>query len=400
MKRWGIKMPEEISTPKSSLKNNIMIALLLFIMLGGIVSTGIFQQVLQSALQSEGLDKKVITDITRQFTVISTGLTIAAIFVALFIAMFLSRTITGPIKKLIDGASEVARGNLDAEIHIDTQDELGNLARDFNHMTASLKAKISELKETTAAKERIESELNIARQIQMGILPKIFPPFPHRREFDIHALIEPARMVGGDFYDFFFVDDENFCFVIGDVSGKGVPASLFMAITKTLHKVSASEGSTPDQIISRVNSELSVNNENSMFVTMFCGIMNTKTGEVLYTNAGHNPPVIVTKDGRVSFTKSTGDLVVGVFEDISYKMERVVMKTGDTFFLYTDGVTEAMNEMGEVFSEKRLEDVLSNKNGPSIKAIVEEVLGKIGEFSEGTVQSDDITMMALRYKGL
>jgi sigma-B regulation protein RsbU (phosphoserine phosphatase) len=273
------------------------------------------------------------------------------------------------------------------------------MAAGFAAMQTSLKAYIQKLTETTAAKERMESELNIAREIQMSILPKIFPPFPDHPEFDLFAFIEPAREVGGDFYDFFQIDPAHLCFVIADVSGKGVPASLFMAVTKTLVKATAREGITPADILTQVNQELASDNETSMFVTIFCGILNIDNGEVLYANAGHNPPLLVRKGGEVSCLENSGGLVMGAMEGVCYQGERLVLEPGESLFLYTDGVTEAMNAKEEMFSEERLQKELASLHQESIEALVKGVMGKITDFSEGFPQSDDITMMVLRYQG-
>ncbi len=385
---------------RSSIKNNIMIAFILVILLGGIALTGISQRVLHNSLMNENIDTAKIVQVTREFTVISTGLTLAAIIVSLFVAMVLSRPIIRPLKKLTEGAAEVAQGNLDTKIEVESDDELGDLARDFNYMTMNLTLKIEELRETTAAKERIESELNVARRIQMSLLNKIFPPFPNRREFELFALIEPAREVGGDFYDFFLLDDDRLCFIIGDVSDKGVPASLFMVVTKTLLKVAASrDGATPDKILTEVNSELSHSNENAMFATIFCGILNTRTGEVLYANGGHNPPVLVRKDGGAEYTEQTGDIVVGVIEGAAFKMQRLQLEPGETLFCYTDGVTEANNLKGEMFSEEKLQGILAKTDVNGVRKMVASVMEEVVFFSADAVQSDDIAILALNYKG-
>jgi sigma-B regulation protein RsbU (phosphoserine phosphatase) len=295
---------------------------------------------------------------------------------------------------------EMAQGNLDAPMPaVKSHDEVGILAESFSRMGESLKKYIRDLTETTAAKERLESELSIAHDIQMSILPKIFPAFPDRREFDIYALIEPAREVGGDLYDFFFIDDTHLCFVIADVSGKGVPSALLMAEAKTLIKVTARESVPPDQILYKVNNELCMNNDTGMFVTIFLGILDTTTGEVLYSNAGHNPPLTIGRDGRAEFLRVSPGLVAGVWENFEYVTGRLVLKEGETLFMYTDGVTEAMNPADELFSEERL---LHNLMAMSAKPLAEMIGGLTEEiifFAQGAPQSDDITMMALKFTG-
>ena len=317
-----------------------------------------------------------------------------------FVIVLISRSISRPLRAMAQATEEMARGNLDAPVPVvKSHDEVGILAESFSRMRESLKKYIRDLTETTAAKERIESELSIAHDIQMSLLPKTFPAFPGRKEFDIYAIIEPAREVGGDFYDFFFIDDMHLCFVIADVSGKGVPAALFMAEAKTLIKVTARESMSPDQILHRVNNELCVGNDTGMFVTIFLGILDTTTGEVFYSNAGHNPPLTIRGDGRAEFLGVSPGLVLGVREDFEYSTGSIVLKEGETLFMYTDGVTEAMNPDDELFSEERL---LCSLISLSAKPIG-EMLGRLAEeiifFAQGAPQSDDITMMALKFTG-
>jgi sigma-B regulation protein RsbU (phosphoserine phosphatase) len=321
-------------------------------------------------------------------------------FLLLGVIVFNARSITKPLRMLSRATRVISTGNLDAEFpQIKSRDEVGNLAESFVYMQNSLKRYIRDLTETTAAKERIESELKIAREIQMSIIPKIFPPFPDRPEFDIFAFIEPAKEVGGDLYDFFFIDDDHICFMIGDVSGKGVPASLFMAVTKTLFKANTSEGARPDEILTRLNNELARDNESCMFVTIFCGILNTKTGEVLYSSAGHNPPLVLCREKGVEYLGASGGVAVGAMEGLSFKTEKLVLHPGECLFMYTDGVTEAANLRDELFSEKRLLDDLSPLRDRPIKAIVSSLMEKIEDFSQGAPQADDITMMIIKYFG-
>jgi sigma-B regulation protein RsbU (phosphoserine phosphatase) len=294
----------------------------------------------------------------------------------------------------------IGAGNFDIELPpVKTGDEVGRLSEAFSFMRESLKEYIGELTEATASRERMESELKIAHDIQMGILPKKFPPYPERTEFDIYATIKPAREIGGDFYDFFFVDDEHLCFVIADVSGKGIPAALFMALTKTLLKAKATMGLATDKIISRVNEDLCIGNDMSMFVTVFCGILNVKTGEVQYTNGGHNPPLLIKGSGDVAYLEKSGELLVGAMEEAQYTARTITFGPGDSLFLYTDGVTEAMNERNELFSEERLQKELSECQDKNVDHMVSEVMQKIEGFTGSAPQSDDITMMMITYKG-
>ncbi len=322
-------------------------------------------------------------------------------FVFLFLVIvWIAGTITRPIRALSKATEDIGVGNLDAELPlIKSQDEVGRLSASFDSMKSSLKQYIEELKETTAAKERIESELKIAHDIQMGILHKIFPPFPDREEFDLFATIEPAKEVGGDLYDFFFLDDDHLCFAVGDVSGKGLPAALFMAVSKTLIMTKATKGLTSEAVLNRVNEDLSLDNPSMMFVTLFLGILNIHTGELEYCNGGHNPPYILRKNGDIEALEMTGGMALGVMEDFSYQSKKARMEPGDSIFLYTDGVTEATNREEELFSEERLERDLAELYQKPIHELVNAVMVRIKAFAEGMPQADDITMMVLRYFG-
>jgi len=275
----------------------------------------------------------------------------------------------------------------------------------------SIKRFIENLKAETEAREKIQAELRIASDIQMSMLPQVFP---QRKEFEIFAMMDPAKEVGGDFYDFFFVDDKHLCFVIGDVSGKGVPAALFMAISKTLIKSEAKRGLAPKEILASVNNILCPDNQSCLFVTVFCLILNIETGELHFANAGHNPPLILDrtecghcgdpregcdKSGCFNFIKIPGGVVVGVMENSKCPENVITLQPGDIIFLYTDGITEAMNPNHEQFSEKRLKELMINLKNKDIKEIVGNVRQEIHKFADGAPQSDDITMLALRYRG-
>ena len=294
-------------------------------------------------------------------------------------------------------AETIASGNL--EVPVELVSDKDTLGKALDKMAKDLKSYIATIEETTAAKERIESELRIARDIQMGTLPKIFPPFPDRSEFEIYATLEPAREVGGDLYDFFFIDDDHLCFAVGDVSGKGVPAALFMAISKTLVKMKATEGLTSDEVLTRINQDLSVDNPSLMFVTLFLGILNIRTGELVYSNAGHEPPYVIRNNGDIEPLELTGGVMLGVEEDFVYQSGRIVLKEGETLFLYTDGVTEAMDNDDQLFSDARVQKTLARLKQGEIKDILHGVRSEIETFTQGSPQSDDITMLALRFYG-
>ncbi len=252
-------------------------------------------------------------------------------------------------------------------------------------------------RETQRTKELIESELSVARDIQMSIVPKIFPAFPERSEFDIFAVIEPAKEVGGDLYDFFLLDDDHLCFTIGDVSGKGVPASLFMAVTKTLIKAKADIRLSPDQVLYQVNNELCKDNDSGMFVTMCLCILTISSGEVVYSNGGHNLPYVLKASGDVEAFPKLPGLALGAMENARYTCARITIDVKDRLILYTDGVTEAMNPKGELLKDDRLVDILQSFNGQTAKDAVCHILDETRRFADGATQSDDISILVLKY---
>jgi len=269
--------------------------------------------------------------------------------------------------------------------------------------TSELRTKQVALKEAyeiiKVQKERMEGELNVGRDIQMSMLPLIFPAFPHRSEFDVFALLEPAREVGGDFYDFYLLDEDQVCFVIGDVSGKGVPSALFMAVTKTLIKSKASECRSPARILEQVNREISTDNSSSMFVTLFLCILNLKTGELTFTNAGHNPPYLMLS-GKLKRLENRHGPIVGAVEDLVYKEDTIILKSGDMLLLYTDGVTEAMNVDQQLYSEARLIKVLKDQKPGDAKEVVGSILTSVQTYAGEADQADDITILCVNFFGV
>jgi len=245
----------------------------------------------------------------------------------------------------------------------------------------------------------IRHELDIASEIQQSILPSTFPPYPERRDFEIFAEMLPAREVGGDFYDFFLIDDNHLALVIGDVSGKGVPAALFMAVTRTLLKSTALAGRSPAQCLQRVNNLLCLENASEMFVTVFYGILDTRTGNLAYSNGGHNPPYVLRSDGRAELLAGTGDMVLGALEQSAYREKTATLGAGEAIFLYTDGVTEAMDAAGTLFSDQRLAALLGEVNAATPEQVIRGVVESVKRHSGETPQSDDITALAVRYRG-
>jgi serine phosphatase RsbU (regulator of sigma subunit) len=243
----------------------------------------------------------------------------------------------------------------------------------------------------------LHRELEVASQIQRAIVPSQFPPFPDRREFAIHARMEPAKAVGGDFFDFFLIDDHRLGFVIGDVSGKGVPSALFMAVCRTLIKATAHGGGSPDACVGQVNRVLASEGVASMYVTVFYGVLDTRTGHVAYCNAGHNPPYVLRSDGSVEPLAQTGGMVVGLFGDAPYEAGQIGLGPGDGLFMYTDGVTEATNPAGDEFAAARLAPCLARHGGLGLDDLIQQVGSEVAAFVGEAPQADDITMLALRY---
>ena len=245
----------------------------------------------------------------------------------------------------------------------------------------------------------LKQELDIATVIQTSMLPKTFPAFPDRKEFDIYAKMIPAKEVGGDLYDFFLIDRYKLGIVIGDVSGKGIAAALLMAVCKTLLKVTAGKGIPTDAVLTEVSKILFNESPSNMFVTVFYGILDTRNGSFEYSNGGHNPPYLFAADGNIKTIDDAGGLMLGVMEMTDYKSNIIILNPGDSIFFYTDGVTEAFNEEEEEFDNHRLSALLNKQVGPETEEIVNRVFSGLSEFTAGADQSDDITCMALKYIG-
>ena len=262
---------------------------------------------------------------------------------------------------------------------------------------------ISERKEMERALEeankRMSIELNFAREIQMGLVPLIFPAFPTRHEFSIFGKLIPAREVGGDFYDFYFLDEDHLCFVIGDVSGKGAAGALLMAVSKTLIKSRAMDDFQPSSILTHVNDELSRDNKTSMFVTIFLGVLNIRTGHIEYTNAGHNPPFIKRADGSLEKVDAFHGPVIGAMPNLTYKQDTGILKKDDLIVLYTDGITEAMNEEEELFTEEKYEKFLHQDDITTAQKLVDQTVIEVKRHEGEAEQADDITVLALQFNG-
>lgn len=313
-----------------------------------------------------------------------------------------------PILALTAGVRDIAGGNLDKKLSIHTGDEIEQLADSFNFMTDELKLYIENLERTTAEKEHIEAELSIAARIQAGILPN---EFPAHEKFDLFAMMHPAKEVGGDFYDFYFLDDHRFLITIADVSDKGVPAALFMVRAKTVLGSSVitvdKEGGSLAEAVALANDELSKNNEEEQFVTVFMAIIDLDEGRITYVNAGHNLPALIHPVGGEDTTGEVeafclpkdNDPMLAVMSGLRFSEKTRDLVPGDILFLYTDGVTEAMNQDMEIFSNEKMLSTVKSLSEKNVREIVEGVFGAVKEHEAGAAQHDDATMLCIRWKG-
>ncbi len=316
---------------------------------------------------------------------------------ALIIYIIIHRELR-PLKQLAVSTHEMAKGNFDVPLpRISRNDEIGNLRNSFAEMQTSLENYINKLQTTTAQKASMESELSIASHIQASMLPKTYPPYPERRDIEVFGTQTPAKAVGGDLYDF-YIRDEKLFICIGDVSGKGIPASLVMAVTRTLFRVVSGHEATPDRIVAQINETISLDNESNMFVTLFIGVLDLPTGRFRYCNAGHDAPLIVGTD--VQLLPCESNIPVGIVHNWKFVAQETIIKPQTTVFLYTDGLTEAENSHHELFTEQRIIEVArqsleDGEIGPN--ELIRRQSEAMRAFVGGAEQSDDVTMLAVEY---
>ena len=323
-------------------------------------------------------------------------MTIGGIVIFFFTSRSIRHAIK-PLRFLSDSAHEVAQGNFDTPLPtFKHQDEVAQLRNSFGTMQQSLKQYVEELRESTAAKASIESELNVAHSIQMSMLPKTFPPFPERNDIELYGSLKPAKAVGGDLYDF-FIRDEKLFFCIGDVSGKGVPASLVMAVSRTLFRNIAAHTAEPSHIVETMNKAICDSNDNNMFVTLFAGVLDLLTGHLRYCNAAHNAPYMISEKYAAAIPVNP-NLPVGVMPDWNFTEQETEMTSGSMLFLYTDGLTEAENVRHEQFGDQRVTDVVTAFEG-SPQELIETMTDAVHQFVGDTEQSDDLTMLAINFVG-
>ncbi len=326
--------------------------------------------------------------------------------VAIAIGVWLMRrTVTQPLNMLAKAATGFAKGEEGytkedvIRLPIRSRDEIGDLYREIQSMQNRIVDYTDHITQITAEKERIGTELRMATAIQASMLPNIFPAFPEREEFDLYASMNPAKEVGGDFYDFFMIDDDHLCLLIADVSDKGVPAALFMMSSKILINYRAQQGGTPGEILTAVNAQICKSNKSKMFVTVWLAILNVKTGRMICTNAGHEYPAIRGSDGVFRIFHDKHGLVVGGFAKSKYKDYELTLAPGDAVFVYTDGVPEANNAAGEFYGMERMEDALNRASKETPREILVNIKADVDQFVNGAKQFDDLTMLCIEYKG-
>lgn len=329
------------------------------------------------------------------------------IVICLLILAGINRILLVPVKSLSQAAALFVKDKEStkktqtaiSQLNIHTGDEIEELSEAIKTMEMEINDYIDHLTEVTAEKERMGAELNIATQIQASMLPCIFPAFPDRNEFDIYASMDPAKEVGGDFYDFFLIDEDHIALVMADVSGKGVPAALFMVIAKTLLKNTAQSGISPKEVLSQVNTQLCENNEAEMFVTVWLGIMQISTGHMVCANAGHEYPAIRRVGGQYELLHDKHGFVLAGMEGSRYREYEITLEKGDSLFVYTDGVPEATNAENELFGTDRMLEALNQNPDAASEEVIREVQKAMEVFVKQAPQFDDITMLSIIYKG-
>ena len=317
------------------------------------------------------------------------------IFGALFILIFylVRKLVVRNIHKINESLSAITDGNLDTVVDVRSHLEFDSLSNDINATVDTLKRYIKE------AEERIDAELAFAKAIQHSALPTVHPLYDNRKEFDIFASMHTAKEVGGDFYDFYFIDEDHLAFLIADVSGKGIPAAMFMMRSKTIIKSYAESGMSVEEVFTLANEKLCEGNDAGMFVTAWMGILNIRNGKVLFANAGHNHPLVKHSDGTFEYLKSRAGFVLAGMEGVRYRKNELVLEPGDAIYLYTDGVTEATDLNEELYGEDRLHSILEKYKDETMEVICSEIKKDVDLFAGEAPQFDDITMLALKFKG-
>lgn len=335
------------------------------------------------------------------------GILLTALAIGLVLAYLFAHYLTRPLNRLTDYAIGLPETDFAADrcndghalLPVERKDEIGRLARAFVFMENNLHENVRGLMQAISQRERIESELNVAHDIQMDLVPKMFPAFPERAEIDLFATVVPAKEIGGDLYNFYFLDEHHLCFTVGDVSGKGVPAALFMAITMALIRVASERESDPAQMLRRVNTDLSRDNPSCIFVTLVIGVLDVRTGHILFANGGHGPPLVLRQGGQVDTLHGISGPAAGVVDDVEFTLMETHLNVGDCLLLYTDGVNEAMDKDYQLYGNERLHQIFATCQQRTAAQVVAEIMADVRAHAAGVEQSDDITVLAVRFQG-
>ncbi len=415
MAKIGYGDNQAIESPKegnrSSVSKKIVLTTLTFALIAAVASILFYffalkyvHSVVNMGLDTTDAAQGLLEDaINRLFAVIfEVGLLLVGVVLVVVTLLTgkLSRKLSDPIRQLEEDVHKISEGDLSSRTEVHTNDEIGSLADSFNSMADSLQKYIEDMKEITAKEERMAGELFAAKTIQASMLPQDFEQFSEGRNFSIYATMDPAKEVGGDFYDYFMVDEDHLCLVIADVSGKGIPASLFMVVTKTLIKLRTKLGGSPSEILADVNGRLCENNGGGLFVTVWLTQIELSTGKGISANAGHEHPVIRRgRDGQFEISKYRHSPAVATMEGVMFREHAFSLRPGDCVFVYTDGVPEATDLHDELFGEERLTDALNKDPGAPVKDLLIRVKEEIDTFVGDATQFDDITMLGFEYQG-
>ncbi|MFC1617187.1 cache domain-containing protein [Candidatus Margulisiibacteriota bacterium] len=361
-----------------------------------IIGTGVYLDNIDKAIALKQNEIKAQVKSLIQNTIL---ITLLVLVLSILIIALLANSLTNPFKKLIDAMRRVEdSGFTDVSVKLNSMAEINELGDIFNSMVSAVNEAAGRLRESVKANNKIEEELSIAKDIQLNLLPKAFPKLPGIFSVDVYGMLKSAKAVGGDLYNYFFVDRNTLCVAIGDVSGKSVSASLFMAVTQTVLRAKAAKGLSSKEIIKSVNKCLYADNEASMFVTFFLGLLNINTGELDFCNAGHNPSYIIRKGNKLKALDTVHGMPLGLY-DLDYDSGKITLEDNDKLVLYTDGVTEAHNAKNELFEEERLEKILTSAGDNTAEEITQKIYEKVAAFAEGVEQADDITILTVNYIG-
>ncbi|MGV8124223.1 MAG: SpoIIE family protein phosphatase [Candidatus Xenobiia bacterium LiM19] len=333
-----------------------------------------------------------------RINVITLAVFVSIILIAYCIGSSLSKIFTAPLLQLKEATNYIGKGNLFKKIAIHTGDEIEELALNFNLMTDDLQVYIQKLSESISREKAIEEEIKLAAHIQTSSLPESTPSFQPEAGVDLSACIKPTKIVSGDFYDYFFIDDHHLFFAIGDVSGKSISAALFMMTTKILMKRFALMGQSPDEVLKNVNDTLALDNPTCMYSTVFCGVLDTESGHLEYCNGGHTYPLLFN-EASFRYLDTEENMLAGLTSKAEFKSETLDLKEHDILFLYSDGVTESKNAAGELYSEQKLLEKLNRADKDTSSSVIREIKEDVLAFSKDAEQYDDITMLCIKFRG-